>query len=549
MRGWWVVLACAAAAAACGGDPAGVATDAATDDGDLHADADGADAADTTAPSCPAVVTQYVEIPGVAAPPNPVTGAATPAEMNVVRFIRYRGDTGDAPPAEADAILVVAPGFTVGSGYLTYMAQRLVARSCGRVEVWLTERRHHLLEDPTGMNAAEAAKDPRVAYGYYFEGAEVGGKTFGGVLDAKGPATEVLSEWGLDIALQDLRSVIHHVPEASRRASVFLGGHSRGVAYVEAYAATEFEPGHLGADELAGLVLIDGDSRYDAAMTEQDYLARLQRIREGSTARYLNVPPASPEIYIFLEIMALASSDDVATPGDPELGPDGRFGTLGPLESLAPLLFRGLDIQMTNEAFWGFAADTESAILDILRSGLGKLDGPTESDELGVYPSDEQHLYHWLHYDEVSPPEYCELQDLLHALYAGPSNAPDPYYAARLDQDFYVADHMDTAGTWRDSYFHLRSSAMSAPVYVLASRLLSGEPERVTDYRDRIAPVRGQSRPRSEFGFEIQWMPQWEHIDTVFAVENPFFEAVTAWMLETSTGTVQVDAFGAPWGW
>ncbi|MEZ4269594.1 MAG: hypothetical protein R3F39_24815 [Myxococcota bacterium] len=557
VAGRLVVALVLVAVGACGGGesaPADAVADARPDaaDGADGADAaDGADGAEVVTPSCPQVVRQYVEIPADPAPPNPVTGAETPPEFNVVRYIRYRAETGTAPPAEVDAILVVAPGFTVGSGYLSYMAQSLVAQSCGRVEVWLTERRHHLLEDPTGMNAAEAARDPRLAYGYYFEGAAVGGRTFAGILDAKGKGSEILSEWGLEIALKDLRRVIEQVPVAARQASVFLGGHSRGVAYVQAYAAYEFEPGHLGCDDLAGLVLIDGDSRYDEAMTEAAYLERLKRIREGSTPRYVNVPPASPEIYVFLEILALAASDDVATPGDPELGPDGQFGTLGPLQSLAPLLFRGLDIKMTNEAFWGFAADTESAILDILRSGLGKLDGATEVDELGAYPSDEGHLYRWKHYDQVEPAEFCEIQDLLHALYAGPSNAPDPYYAARLDQDFYVADRMDTEGTWREAYFPLRASAMNAPVYVLGSRLLSGEPERVTDYRDRIAPVRGQSLPRSEYGFEVSWKPEWEHIDTVFAVAetNPFFADVTAWMQRFSAGGVQVPEHGGPWGW
>jgi hypothetical protein len=534
-----------AALAGCGGGGA------AGPDGAADAGADAGDAAPDAAVACPTVVREYVEIPGDAAPPNPVTGAVTAAEFNVVRYIRFRGDSGAAAPAAVDAILVVAPGFTVGSGYLSYMAESVVAGSCGRVEVWLTERRHHLLEDPVGMNAAEAARDPRVAYGYYFEGAEVAGKTFAGVLDAKGAASEVLSEWGLELALRDLRRVIAQVPAASRQATVFLGGHSRGVAYVQAYAAYEFAPGERGCDDLAGLVLIDGDSRYEPSMTEAAYLERLDKIRKGTTPRYVNVPPASPEIYIFLEILALAASRDVVTPGDPELGPDGRFGTLGPLQSLAPLLFRGLDIQMTNEAFWGFAADTESAILDILRSGLGKLDGATEADELGVYPSDEGHLYRWKHYDEVEPAEFCEIQDVLRALYAGPSNAPDPYYAARLDQDFYVADRMDTEGTWRDAYFPLKASAMNAPVFVLGSRLLSGEPERVTEYRDRIAPVRGQSLPRTEYGFEVQWRPEWEHIDTVFAVAetNPFFADVTAWMQRFSGATVQVPQHGAPWGW
>lgn len=496
--------------------------------------------------ACPAVVKQYLEIAGEPAPPNPVTGAQTPPEFNRVRYIRYRADTGNDPPLPANAVLIMLPGFTVGTGYLTYMARNLVEMSCGKVEVWLAERRHHFLEDPTGMIAAEKAGDPWIANGYYYEGLEVDGKVFAGFLDGNAPKSAMLSEWGLDIAMKDIRSVIRQVPETARQATVFLGGQSRGVAYVRAYAAYEFENGHLGCEDLAGLVLVDGDSQYKEGMDEEGYLEDLEEIRSGQKARFVTVPPAGPPIYAFLEILAMASSENFGDPTDPQLGPDGQFPEFGPLEPLLSLLFRQQKIQMTNEAFFGFATDTDSAVIDILRAGVGAMDGPIAEDTIGLYPSDPDHLYTWKHWDEVDPLDFCEIQDLLRSLWEGPSNATDPYYASRLDLDFFVADQLETAGTWRDKYFTLRSSDMDAPVYVLGSHILSEQPERVTLYRSQIAPVRGQDLPRSEYGFEILWKPEWEHIDTVFAVAetNDFFLGLVDWMQQYSKGVVQVPIEG-----
>ena len=500
------------------------------------------DASEDQGAQCPNVAISYHEIDGVAAPPNPVTGDVTEAKYNRVRYIRYRADTGGAPPLPAKAIFMLLPGYTVGTGYLRYIAFHIADLSCGQVEVWLVERRHHLLEDPTGMIAAEEAGDPWIAYNYYWDGGQVDGQTFDGFLSTTGPDSAMLSEWGLDLSMQDIRSVIYQVPESSRASTVFLAGHSRGVAFVKAYAAYVFEDGTQGSDDVAGLVLIDGDSRYNAQLTEEQYVTEIERIRSGDTARYETVPPAGAEAYFYLEILGMISAEGFGDPDDPELGPEGSFPEFGPLTSLLPILFRNRDITMTNEAFMGYATDTESAIIDILRSGVGALDGPTAEDAIGLYPSDPDHLYTWLHYDEVEPHDFCEIQNMIKALYEGPSNAADPYYAARLDYDFYVADQMETEETWREQYFHLRSSTVDVPVFALGSHLLSEEPERITDYRDQLAPVRNQELPRSEYGFDIMWKPDWEHLDTVFAVaeSNDFFAELGEWLLRHSGGEVLV---------
>ena len=495
---------------------------------------------------CPDVIREYLTIDSFAAPPNPITGDQTPEQYNKVKYFRYRADTGENPPAPADAIVILLPGYTVGVGYLAYTAQNLVALSCGRVEVWLMERRHHLLEDTHGMNVAEAAKDPDIAVGYYFEGKPVQGKTFDGFLDAYGPETGFLSEWGMDVAMQDIRTLIEQVPESARQQSVFLAGHSRGGAYVKAYGAYVFEDGHQGCDDVAGLILVDGESRYLPVFTESIYRATINAIRRGWLPRYMTFPPLGPPIYTYMEILALAASSDLADTGDPRLGPDGVFGNFGPMKIMVPLMYRYQDLTLTNEAFWGYATDTESGLIGLLTSSVGKLDGPTATDFLGVYPTDPNHVYRWKHYDEVSPTEYCEIQDFIHGLYEGPSNAMDPYYATRLDVDFYAAGILETDGQWQADHFLLRNSEMDAPVFLLGSHLLSEMSGRIDLYRDQLPPVRGQSLPRDQFGFDILWRTDWEHIDTAFAVAetNEFFAVILEWIKFFSEGSVQVPTAG-----
>ncbi len=70
-------------------------------------------------------------------------------------------------------------------------------------------------------------------------------------------AVRFAKQWGMRVAVED----VHHVIEAARRLGgrVVLGGHSLGGAVVTAYATWDFH-GRAGADDLAGLVYIDGGS-------------------------------------------------------------------------------------------------------------------------------------------------------------------------------------------------------------------------------------------------------------------------------------------------
>lgn len=523
----------------CGESPDGSDDDddqSADDDDDDNDDNDDDDEVD-----CRAVTWDYLQIDAMAPPPNPTTGHQTPEEYNKVNYYRFRLDTGDNPPKPVSSILILLPGFTVGANYLTYMARQLVEETCGDVEVWLTERRAHLLEDTKGMQSAEQAKDPMIAYNYYYENGEVDGQTFQGFKNGYNNETDFMSEWGLDLQVNDLRTLIHQVPKENRQTNVFLGGHSRGAAHIKAFAAYEFDDGVMGCDEIAGLVLVDGESRYLPIYGENLYLETLEWLRKGYLPRYITLPPFGPPVYTFIEILAMAASEEFAGTGDPRFGPDAVLGEYGPFKLLVPFFYRFADLQMTNEALFGFFFDSASGPISLLHGGLGGFDGPTQEDFLGVYPSAPSHFYQWLHYDEVEPKEFSEIQDVILSFYMGPSNTTDPYYPLRLDMDYYVANFMDNADNWRGNYFPLYASRMDAPVYFIGTSLLA-DMDRHLIYRNMLPPVRGQGLPRDQYGFHILFVPEWEHLDSAYAAPevNPFFPDLLAWMDEFSVGQVQI---------
>lgn len=204
-------------------------------------------------------------------------------------------------------------------------------------------------------------------------------------------------------------------------------------------------------------------------------------------------------------------------------------------------MFRFKKIRMTNEAFMGMASDEESGQVELLHGHFGKLDGPVAEDDAGVYPTDATHLYQWRNYDQVYPREASDIQDTLRGLWQGPTNGFDPYYPSRLSMDQKVAGHLETAGTWRETYFKLRTSRMDAPIFVLQTQALA-DLGLTEQYRAQLPPARGQDRPRGEYGYEIMTRRDWSHVDAIGAAaeENTLFEAVVDWVQWTAEGTVRV---------
>ena len=182
----------------------------------------------------------------------PATAAAGPV-------VSVKGASGPGParygsvsyerfgPASAKRVLILVPGFQGGAGDFSLVGPEIVRHVKG-LQVWAYDRRSQAFEDHTGF----ATGDPDRAFGYYLRGEVVGAKTFAPVTGATAP---YVREWGLKLALEDLRQVVKRARRGGRK--VILGGHSLGASMAVAYAAWDFG-GRAGHRDLSGLVLIDG---------------------------------------------------------------------------------------------------------------------------------------------------------------------------------------------------------------------------------------------------------------------------------------------------
>jgi pimeloyl-ACP methyl ester carboxylesterase len=271
--------------------------------------------------------------------PMRVPPAPGPAKYDKV-FVQQLG------PAKAGNVLVLVPGTNGGAGGITPVARDIVRR-VPSTQVWIVDRRQQAFED----TAVFEGRDPDAALDHYL------GFKYRSV---KGTDAKFVSEWGLKVQLNDLRSVIRRA--AKRGRNVVLGGHSAGASAAVAYAAWDFA-GRAGWRDLDGLVLIDGGllGSFDEASP-----ARVRReladIREGN---------------VFLDLLGL---------GLPEIA--GIFAQVGALYAYErpdapstlqnfPLLPANLKppVPVTNEAAFGYAFDesTSPEGLELIRIRAGGL--------------------------------------------------------------------------------------------------------------------------------------------------------------------------------
>ena len=109
---------------------------------------------------------------------------------------------------------MLVPGFQGGAGDFALLGPELVRRVPG-LQVWAVDRRSQALEDTRGFDTG----DPDRALAYYLGGGEVDGRRFAPVADDAAPFAR---EWGLSLALADLRRVVTarppgRAPGAARR--------------------------------------------------------------------------------------------------------------------------------------------------------------------------------------------------------------------------------------------------------------------------------------------------------------------------------------------
>src|ERR1035437_6159113 len=173
----------------------------------------------------------------------------TPAQYNKVGILKVG-------PSSAKNVLVLEPGTSAGSAYFVPLAKWIVSKTRGW-QGWSVERRENLLEDQSKLDLAKAGRASAAQlFDYYLGWLRDNSikKHFTFIPDSK---VEFAKQWGMNVAVGDLHQVIAAASEHGGK--VVLGGHSLGGAVVTAYATWDFG-GRAGADQLAGLVYIDGGS-------------------------------------------------------------------------------------------------------------------------------------------------------------------------------------------------------------------------------------------------------------------------------------------------
>ncbi|MFJ2606363.1 alpha/beta hydrolase [Streptomyces sp. NPDC087425] len=200
-------------------------------------------------------------VPGAVGPepyvPVAVGSGGGPAGSDRVHVLKVGPDT-------AGTVLVLVPGMFGAAGDFRLLARDLVAAVPG-LQVWALDRREENLADRSGF----AAPDP---VGYYLDG---------GYRTQDPAASPFAADWGLALALADLRVVVQAAGRGDRR--VVLGGHSWGATTALAYAAWDFDgsPGYQG---LAGLVVVDGGVRGAFDGTGDPVADSPQEVRERLAA-------------------------------------------------------------------------------------------------------------------------------------------------------------------------------------------------------------------------------------------------------------------------
>ncbi|MGH9137807.1 MAG: hypothetical protein ACRD0G_12275 [Acidimicrobiales bacterium] len=198
--------------------------------------------------------------------PLPAHLGQHPPACDSLSHLRYRLAGTPDDPSHADAVVSLQPGYTGGASSFDTLARNLVLELAARgttAEAWAMERRSHGLTDATGMRAAFAAKNHRLALDYYYRHQPIDGRWFDGW--APRSAQRFLTELGIAQTVLDWHFVLtHELPDrAARAAKLFIGGHSLGGPLSSFYCQWDFDgdrtsSGGPGYAQIAGVVGLDG---------------------------------------------------------------------------------------------------------------------------------------------------------------------------------------------------------------------------------------------------------------------------------------------------
>jgi pimeloyl-ACP methyl ester carboxylesterase len=367
---------------------------------------------------------------------------AVPAAASAGTVVSVRGASGPGParydrmsyerfgPASAKRVLILVPGTQGGAGDFSLVGPELVKRVKG-LQVWAYDRRTQAFEDHTGF----ATGDPDKAFDYYLQG--------GGFQPVSGDSVPFVREWGLRLALEDLRQVVKRARRGGRQ--VILGGHSLGASMAVAYAAWDFN-GRAGFKDLSGLVLMDGGLLGTfTSPSLPGVKQRLAALRQGDPFLDLlgiNVPWASG---VFSGIAALYA----------KVAPDAR-ATFVDYPAIPAALKPPFPV--TNEGGLGYAFDdtTSPAVLSLIHVRAGAL-----------APSGDPRPWQD---GEVTP-----IQNLAKVFARTPVDATEWYFPTRLTLDIDGASNLGRNAVTK--YLHLRvfhKRTIDVPLYAIQTDLTNG---------------------------------------------------------------------------
>ncbi len=221
---------------------------------------------------------------GVASPAGARNSDGRESTPIPTRYVAIKGARGAGPelfdrvfvnkigPPHASRVVVLVPGFIGGAGDFRLIARDIVSR-VPDLQVWAVDRRANALEDTSVFATGDADE----AFDYYLRFQAVDGRRFRLLNGQDFPFTR---QWGLDLALRDLRRVILAARAGGAR-KVILGGHSLGASSAVAYSTWDFD-GSRGYEDIDGLVLIDGGLK--GTFTNPTFDEVRQRFQELQTA-------------------------------------------------------------------------------------------------------------------------------------------------------------------------------------------------------------------------------------------------------------------------
>lgn len=486
--------------------------------------------------------------------PLPKGDGPHPKACDWISYLRYRSADGPKRPSKADAVFVIIPGFLGGAGSFDQVARNTVrdaAQADKRVEFWALDRRSNCLEDHTGVKAAARAGDPSVGYDYYWNGAKVHGKRFGGWVSQHDAAW--LKHVGLAQTLRDWYTVLKTgIPSRRTRArKVFCGGHSMGGPITAAFASWDFDgdpktKNDAGYRQCAGFVGLDtqlvvGTPGLDPTNPSAVLLTAV--LASGSP--YVNVPPIVPETIQLPPIFGVGAFYDPGgtdllrmLPHSQNIDLAQRFLFSRDAANFATGRPSIRDFTISNEADLAGVFDDNSAPLFFMRSSLGFLKGgeltdknfPSPDPSLALPEDESAPLYSWQNYDRVAKNgrkvplndegdpytsregEASDIHQFARTQFESPANFIEQYFPTKLLKDLRDAGQGDRSG----SLSHLKYD--DGPSRRAALIVRAGDSQD-NSAKDSGPPIEGDppnSRPLSR----SITVPGYNHLDVLTAARH-----------------------------